>query len=208
MTRPLRALLLGAGTAAGYALGRRWSLGWGATTSERVLGLAGDELLPDAGVVATRAVTVHAPADAVWPWLVQLGQGRGGFYSYDALQRLLGLGIRNADAVDPRWQGLAPGDEVRLAPQVPLVVARLEPPQALVLRDGPGADATPARFVWAFVLRPGPLPGTCRLVVRERYAAPLPWVRGAVEVLSWPSLVMTRRMLRGVRERAEGARAA
>lgn len=207
--RAVRALVIGAAAAAGYALARGQALGWGASQVERAVALAGDDLLPGADLVATRAITVHAPAERVWPWLVQLGQGRGGFYSYDALEGLLGLGITSADRIEPRWQDLAEGDEVRLAPQVGLEVALLDPPHALVLHGAgpalPDEDVPPFDFVWAFVLRPGATPGSCRLVVRERYGYHESWARWMVEGVSWASLVMTERMLRGIRDRAESA---
>lgn len=207
-TRALRPLLIGAAAAAGYALARRRSLRWGASPVELAVAVAGDDLLPDADLVATRAITVGVPAEQVWPWLVQIGQGRGGFYSYDALENLVGLGIRSADRVEERWQDLAVGDEVRLGGPLALTVARLVPGRALVLRgEGPALpdeDAAPFDFVWSFVLRPGREPGTCRLVVRERYGYREPWARWMVEGVSWVSLLMTERMLRGVRDRAEG----
>lgn len=209
--RAVRALAIAAAATAGYALARRQALHWGASQVERVIGLPGDELLPDADLVATRAITVHAPAERVWPWLLQLGQGRGGFYSYDALEGLFGLGITSADRIEPRWQELAVGDEVRLAPQVGLAVERLEPPHALVLRGAgpslPDEDAPPFDFVWAFTVRPGATPGSSRLVVRERYGYREPWARWLVEGVSWASAVMSERMLRGVRDRAEATAA-
>jgi hypothetical protein len=208
-SRALRTLAIGAAAAAAYSVARRRALRWGATEVELAVGLAGDELLPEADLVATRAVTVRAPAAQVWPWLLQLGQDRGGFYSYDALENLAGLGIRSADRIEDRWQDLAVGDEVRLGGPIALTVARLEPGRALVLHGSgpelPDEDTAPFDFVWSFVLRPGVLPGTSRLVVRERYRYTEPWARWMVEAVSWVSLVMTHGMLRGVRDRAEAA---
>lgn len=205
--RAVRALAIAATAVAGYSLARGQALRWGASQVERATGLPGDDLVPDTDLVATRAITVHAPAERVWPWLLQLGQGRGGFYSYDALEQLAGLDITSADRIEPRWQELAVGDEVRLAPQVGLAVAVLEPPHALVLHGAgpslPDEDAPPFDFAWAFVLRPGATPESCRLVARERYAYREPWARWMVEGVSWVSLLMTERMLRGVRDRAE-----
>jgi hypothetical protein len=73
----------------------------------------------------------------VWPWIAQIGQGRGGFYSYDALENLIGCNIHSARRVHPEWQQIAPGDEIRLAPELALHVAVLEPRRALVLQGGP-----------------------------------------------------------------------
>src|SRR6478672_6897855 len=89
-------------------------LKWGATSREQAQPLVGDDLLPAVDLSATRAITVDAPADAVWPWLVQLGQGRGGFYSYDWLEQMVGAGIRSADYIVPELQQLAVGDTVPL----------------------------------------------------------------------------------------------
>lgn len=205
--RPARLLLTVAAATAGALVLRHRGLRWGADQVELSVLHPGDELLPDADLVATRATTVRAPADRVWPWLVQMGQGRGGFYSYDALENLVGLQIRSADVVEPRWQDLAVGDHVHLAPQVALEVARLDRDRAMVLRGAgpalPDEDAAPYDFTWAFLLRPGREAGTTRLVVRERYRYREPWARWAVEPLTLVSLVMTARMLRGIRDRAE-----
>lgn len=183
---------------------RRAKRDWGATRAEARAPLPGDEILgAGADVVATRAVTVGAPPARVWPWLAQLGQGRGGFSSYDRLQSALGLDIRNAEEIVPQWQDLAPGDAVHLAAKVPLTAVVVEPGHALVLRtpeEPAGRSAVPARFTWAFVLRPGPH-GTTRLLVRERYVCPGPGSRLGVELIQVASFVMTARMLRGVQER-------
>lgn len=160
--------------------------------------------MPAADVVATRAVDVAAPPSDVWPWVAQLGQDRGGFYSYDALENLAGCDIHSAEDVDPAWQDVRVGDPFRLHPDFALSVALVEPPHALVaLGLAPSAEeaTVPFDFTWAFVLRPGPV-GT-RLVVRERYRYLTPWAAAVVEPASWVSLLMTERMLRGIRDRAE-----
>lgn len=197
-------LLAGAGCVAGAL--RHASLRWGATVDEVDEVLAGDALIPEPDLAATRGVSIAAPAEAVWPWLVQLGVGRGGFYSYDRLERLVGLDVRSAETVEPGWQGLAVGDRVHLAPRVPLEVRVLESGHALVLQAVPASGAldagTPYDFTWAFVLRPDG-PGRTRLVVRERYACPSRRSRALAETVEWASLVMTHGMLRGVRRRAE-----
>ncbi|WP_413452411.1 SRPBCC family protein [Georgenia phoenicis] len=204
--------VLTGGLIGGLLAARRWQQVWGATPEEVAARLPGDEILGCADLVATRAVSVQAPPEDVWPWLVQLGQGRGGFYSYDRLQSLVGLRIVNAEEVVPEWQDLAPGDEVRLAPEAPLVAAVVDPGRALVLHGSPEVPSArglpmPFAFTWAFVLRPGPR-GSTRLVVRERYGYLEPWVGALVEAVQVASFVMTRRMLRGIRERAEDRPAA
>jgi hypothetical protein len=156
--------------------------------------------------VVTRTVGIAAPPAAVWPWVAQLGQGRGGFYSYDALENLVGCDIHSADRIMPELQDVTVGDEVHLAPPVALGVVVVDPGRALVLRGaaGVGRGEPPYDFTWAFVLRPGRDGGT-RRVVRERYRYPAGWARLMVEPVSVVSWVMTQRMLRGIRDRAEAA---
>jgi hypothetical protein len=84
-------------------------LRWGASSQERDASLPGDDLIVTPGLTATRAITVHAPASQVWPWIAQLGQGRGGFYSYDFLENLAGCDIHSADRIIPEWQDVKIG---------------------------------------------------------------------------------------------------
>lgn len=181
-------------------------LTWGATPAEAGMRLPGDQLLPRADLMATRGITVAASPAQVWPWLLQLGQGRGGFYSYDALENLIGCDIHSADRIVPTWQHLAVGDEVHLHPEVALSVAAVEPDHALVLRGAISATgdqpSAPYDFTWAFVLRDDGA-GTTRLLVRERYAYLQPAAAALVEPVAVVSFVMTQRMLRGIRDRAE-----
>lgn len=199
------AVMAGA-TAAGFLLARRWQLRWGATAQELAGPLPGDELIAPPDLAATRALTIRAPADRVWPWVAQLGQARGGFYSYDFLENLVGCDIHSADRVVPEWQAIKAGDEVRLHPDVALKVAAVDPGRSLVLRGGvPAGDVPPPfDFTWAFALQPGP-DGTTRLIVRERYAYIRPWARFMVEPVEVIDFVMTQKMLRGIRSRAERA---
>jgi hypothetical protein len=195
------------GSAAAYFLVvRPWQLRWGATDEERGVTLDGDDLLPNPDLVATRAITVHALADQVWPWIAQLGQGRGGFYSYDALENLVGCDIHSADRVVPEWQDLKVGDQVHLHPEVELGVAVVEPCRAQVLRGGVpmGAVPPPYDFTWAFVVGEQP-DGTTRLLVRERYTYTQRWAPFLVEPVAVVAFVMSQRMLRGIRDRAERA---
>lgn len=138
------ATLAGGAVLAGYAtLIRPRILRWGATDEEVAERLPGDEVVDQPRYQTTHAVTIDAPRGQVWPWLVQLGQGRGGLYSYDRLENLFGLGFRSADRIIPELQTLAVGDQVWLAPRdsaVPLwfQVLDIQPPQMLVL--GPHGD--------------------------------------------------------------------
>ena len=193
--------------AAGFV--RRRMLRWGATDDELRLVLPGDELLAKANLLSTRAITIGATPAEVWPWIVQLGQGRGGFYSYDRLENLVGASIHNAEMIVPEWQHLSVGDEVRLAPEVALRVARVDPERTVVLRGGVPMGKVPAPydFTWAFVISEVG-DGRTRLVVRERYAYLRWWTGLMVEPTAVVSFLMTQRMLRGIRDRAARSRTA
>ena len=116
-----------------YFVLRPRCLRWGATDEEIGRDLPGDELLPDPVGYVTRGITINTSPVNVWLWLVQMGQGRGGFYSYDWLENLFGLDIHNADRIVPEWQELAVGDIVRMHPNGGSMVAAVEPYRALVL---------------------------------------------------------------------------
>ncbi len=193
------------GSATAYLLVvRPWQLRWGTTNEERDATLTGDDLIPTPDLMATRAITVHTMAEHVWPWIAQLGQGRGGFYSYDALENLVGCDIHSADRIVPHWQDVKVGDQVKLAPEVGLGVAVVEQGRALVLRGGVpmGTVPPPYDFTWAFVVRERP-GGTTRLLVRERYAYTKRWAPFLLEPVAAVAFVMSQRMLRGIRDRAE-----
>jgi hypothetical protein len=197
-------ILTSATFVAAIAVARRQQLRWGATNDEFRRAMPGDELAPDLDLISTRAITIHAGADDVWPWIVQLGQGRGGFYSYDSLENLVGCDIHSALQINPDWQRLDAGDTVRLAPEFALTVAVAKPPRTLVLQGGalPGTTVAPYDFTWTFDLSPVSAT-TTRLVVRERYAYTRWWARFLVEPLTVVSFVMSHRMLHGIRDRAE-----
>ena len=179
---------------------RRWCLTWGARPDEVSRKLPGDELLTEPGIVSTRAIWVDAPASSIWPWLVQMGPGRGGAYTYDWIENLFGLGMHSADQILPQYQDLQVGDAQRLGKRGPVLrVAVLEPERSLVLRSDDG------NWVWAFALVPGDA-GT-RLISRNRIAtpgAPLPARLANLLVMEPGSLVMERKMLLGIKQRAEG----
>lgn len=192
-----------------------WIARWrnlGATEIERRTDYPGDELVPEPADDVTRAVTVHAPAAVVWRWLVQIGQDRGGLYSYDRLENLFGLDIHSTDEVRDEWQHLAAGDRVIVVAPGKLgmpdgyafPVARVDHERCIVLRQCPPEH--PWNAVWTFVLEPLPN-GRCRLISRSRNQR-LPGRRGAIMhvlglVMDPITLLMTRRMLHGIKERAE-----
>jgi hypothetical protein len=176
---------------------------WGASDEEVAGSLPGDELIGDPNVRATRAITVRRSPDAVWPWIAQLGQGRGGFYSYDFLENLVGCDMHSADRVVPEWQQVGVGDEVRLAPKAALHVAIVKLGRALVLQGSvPLGHTPPFEFTWAFVLSEQP-DGTTRLLSRERYSYTRWWAPLVVEPTQALSFLMSRKMLLGIRDRAE-----
>lgn len=202
--RPLLGALLTAGGVAGLYnwVGRPVMYNWGATDDEIKAELPGDELVQPGAVRTTRGITVAAPPAAVWPWLAQIGEDRGGFYSYDWLERLVGTRIRNADTVHPEWQQLNVGDTVWLARRygrnASQVVAAVEPESYLVLMSRPDFERVQrgekAIASWAFYLRP--LNGATRLLARGT---------GGVAGMAFfdiPHFVMERGMLRGIRKRA------
>jgi hypothetical protein len=127
---PGRAFWLGAGAAAAYwFIVKPWHNRWGATDEEVARPLPGDEFVPEAKIGATHAITIYAPPAQVWPWLVQLGQGRSGFYSYDFIETAMGLDIQAARQIKPEHQELAVGDLIPLAPDgfgVPVAILEKE----------------------------------------------------------------------------------
>ena len=194
---------------------RRRQLRWGSSDDEVEASLPGDELIPHPDLVATRAIGIRSTPEQVWPWVAQMGQGRGGLYSYDWLENLVGCQMHSTDRVGDEWQDVTVGDQFRLHPEVALDVVEVTPPRALVVRGGVSAGGRPTGddpsapydFTWAFVLVPHDATGT-RLVVRERYADRSRSARPLVETVSVASFVMTERMLRGIRDRAEAQWAA
>jgi hypothetical protein len=204
-SRYVMGLSAAASAAAAYILvARPRQLRWGATDEESEGPLPGDDLIENPDITATRAITIRASAAQVWPWIAQLGQGRGGFYSYDFLENLVGCDIHSADRIGPEWQDVQVGDKVRFAPEVGLAVASLDRGRSLVLRGGVPIGNTPPPYdsTWAFVLRDEP-DKTTRLLVRERYVYTRPWARLIVEPTEVLSFVMSRKMLRGIKSRAE-----
>jgi hypothetical protein len=181
---------------------RRWHGRWGATDDEVGMPMPGDELVPGCQVNWTRAVTIEAPPQSVWPWLVQIGFGKAGFYSNDLLDN---VGHPSADRIDRRLQRLHLGDWVPMFSKVDETTAfkvhSFEQP-AYLLWSKP--DST-----WAWTLTPLPH-GRTRLItrLRQRYDWNAPG--GALlslVLMEFGDFPMIRRMLKGIKERAQAARA-
>ncbi len=209
--------VLGAAAVGAYVLiVRPRLLVWGISESEKRRSLPGDELIQEPLYETTRAITIMAPAAHVWEWLVQLGVGRGGFYTYDVLENSIGLDIHNADRIHPEWQELKVGDTVAISPVTPLRVEILEPDRALVLHitmsvlTAQVVDANNPSvpefidWTWAFVLD-AVSPSATRLLVRVRANYKPDALRFAVPVVLEPiHFIMERGMLEGIKSRAEG----
>jgi len=169
--------------------------------------MPGDKLVPRPVVESTRAVTVRASTSEVWPWLVQMGAGRGGLYSYDWLENLAGLGIHSVDRIVPELQDLKEGDVLPLDAHSGTgpTVAELTPDRAIVLHF---ADRRAERSIlsWAYVLDPIE-EGATRLIFRFKLDVDPRWLWGPGYALlvEIPHFVMERKMMLGIKERAERA---
>ena len=190
--RATAALLL---LAALYPLLRRPILTWGATAGEAASRLPGDELLENADGVSTRAITIHAPAERVWPWIAQLGPSpRGGAYTYDWIENLLGLDMHSVDRVQPEFQHPEVGDTIGFGANQ-MRLQRVEPERVLAWQSADG------NWVWTFVLEEDD--GSTRLISRNRFRLPTLAARVGMIPMEPASLVMERKMLLGIKQRAE-----
>lgn len=209
-------------TVSGAALGayillvRPWQRRWGAADEEVKRTLPGDELVSNPDVILTRAITIRARPAEVWPWLVQIGQGRGGYYSYDWLESMIGLKIENTRSINPEWQHLSVGDIIPAEPGGKgFKVLAIEPEKALVIGSIEANDEGvfegfkqmfPA-FTWAFVLEKVDDEQT-RLISRLRGRAQPDQpasARIAGSCFEPVEFLMTRKMLLGIKRRAEQA---
>jgi hypothetical protein len=176
-------------------LGRERVLNWGAQEAEVDARLPGDELLDDADVVATRAITIEAPPSGVWPWIAQMGPApRGGAYTYDWIENLFGLHMHSADRVLPEFQHPTPGDTIGVGKN-PMRIEVVEPERVFATRSANG------NWVWTFVLQERD--GQTRLISRNRFRLPTLASGIGMAPMIPGSLVMERKMLRGIKARAE-----
>jgi hypothetical protein len=157
---------------------RRWMRSWGARPGQAT------------ATEPVHAIEVDAPPEAVWPWLAQIGQDRGGFYSYEWLENLAGCRMRNADRIHPEWQHREVGEKVMLHPLNGLPVSRFEPGREIAL-EGWGSFAVE------------PLNGRSMVVCRGDAHRSLPYAVYYTLFVELPHFLMERRMLLGMKERAE-----
>ena len=203
------ALTLAAAASAYWLALRPWYLRWGATDVDVARQWPGDELIVAPWMRAIRAVTVHAPAENVWPWIMQVDRERGGFYSYTWLENLIGADIHNVEQLIPGLPDRQAGDTVWMGPRdkfhgmARMVVAKVDPHRAMVLvlptdaerlRHG-GAPET----VWSFILEPAS-EHTTRFVMLSLAAKPR-----IADLLFWEPahFVMERRMMLTIKRLAE-----
>jgi hypothetical protein len=197
MKRNLTALGIGAAAVAYWQVFRPWSSRWGATDMEVSQSMPGDDIVPEPATQTTQATEINAPPRAVWPWLIQMGPGRAGAYTYDWIENLFGLNMHSADRIVPEWQHMEVGDAFPLGKSgPPLRVEAIEPERALVLGF---ADRT---WSWSFMLTPIGENRT-RLVTRNRAPANRLGSRLQWEILLPGAFLMMRKMLLGIKERAE-----
>jgi hypothetical protein len=190
---------------------RPWQRRWGATDDELRRTLLGDELVPNPKYQTALALTIQAKPAVIWPWLAQIGQGRGGFYSYKWIENLLGADIHNVDRIHPEWQ-LKVGDLVRMyhegAGPPPYQVAAIEPGQALILGhplDKASTSGAAWGDSWSFVLQPIDQQNT-RLIMRMRTSPEMPGYVHVINYVLEPGyFLMFRGMLLGIKQRAEHA---
>jgi len=176
-----------------------WMDRWGATDAEINVIYPGDELVPAPASFVNRAVTIQASPEQIYPWLVQLGAGKGGLYSYTAFESLIGCPLVNADRIHEEWQDLKVGDEVKMCPNdpapPPYIVAQIVPNEAIVMghqENGQWVD------LWQFILMPQ-ADGSTRLILRTRTMM----VGGFWDVIHPGVFIMERGLLLGIKERAE-----
>lgn len=187
---------------------RRYFKDWGTTKAESASHLPGDELVGSPMARATEGVWINASASSVWPWLLQLGQDRGGLYSFEKLENIVGLLYVNADRIHPEWQNLAPGDSVRLVPDgwmgssgISMRVVEVDDEKCLVLRAS--APEHHWEAVWSFhLIAHGD--DRCRLLIRSRMSLRHPGEVLLAEALGPERAFVTRGMLTGIRRRVEG----
>jgi hypothetical protein len=193
-----------------WPISRRWLATWGSTSSEQSAEWPGDRFVTDPEVINTRAVSVGAAPATVWPWIAQFGLGKAGFYSYELLERVVGIPVRNIESVLPQFQRLEVGDEVLLHPRSPgIPVAEVQPGRLVCFGVSPELEDRFERLqpnrTWSMYLTPAG-EGSTRLVLRScieplREATLVRRVGRSIEEAI--DFLMEQRMLRSVRRLCE-----
>jgi hypothetical protein len=208
MKKVLKIVLVLAGLVLVFAAAAAWLTPcmdrWGASEAEIKASFYGDELVPEPHGIVNRAITIHASPEQIFPWLVQLGAEKGGWYSYSGFEtNILRCPIINASRIHAEWQDLQVGDETKMCPgesgPPPYRVVQIVPDQAIVLghqENGQWVD------IWQLVLLPQE-DGSTRLVQRSRTM-----MAGGLWSIIHPGVfIMERGMMLGIKERAENAQA-
>lgn len=216
MLLPVLALLTITVLLFAYVFGvRPWHTAWGATHVDRVVKLPGDDFSLRAYHSITHAVNIQAPPEAIWPWIVQIGQDRSGFYSYTFLENLVGCQMPSVRKIVPEWQNRAPGDTVwfaspnRYKGRARMVAMIVEPQRSLTLatpedwmRFQSGDDGLGTTWTFALIPKPG---GTTRLIARLRSVAYPSLLTRLLNYLFWEPahFFMERKMLLTIQALAE-----
>lgn len=194
-------------------ISRCWYKRWGATPAELASPLPGDNIVPTPRLSYTRAVTIQASAAEIWPWLVQMGQGRGGLYSYDGLENLIGCNIHSADRILPEFQDLKPGNHILFGPAEKnfpgQVVLEIEPERSILMCALDPVTRQPVKSAtWVFVLNQQADDNT-RLLVRGRNGyEPTTLNHILWHIVDSLNFVMERKMLLGIKNRVESKKLA
>lgn len=187
---------------------RSYRTQWGTEKADLNRTLPGDELVVDPKWQFTHAITIHAPASEVWRWLVQIGADRGGLYSYEGLENLVGCNIHNADQIIPEFQRLVPGDEIRIHPKAPgMKVSDVETGRYILVHNDNRSErvSTFIQMTWLWYLDPIDSM-TTRFISRNRndYSPEVSNKLMMGPLLIEPiGFVMNRKMMIGIRNRAE-----
>ncbi len=187
-----------------WPLAKRVLNNWGATKAEQMRSWKGDDLVKNPEEVHTRAVSVEATPQRVWPWLVQFGFGKAGFYSYELLERLVGIPVTNLESIQQSMQSLRVGDEVLLHPKAPgIPVAYLEEERHICFGRLPNQEPDDPPRSWSLYLQPAPNQ-SCRLVSRNCIGRPSTFHKRLATRAGEPiDLIMEQRMLRTLKRLAE-----